>query len=118
MIFMGARLVVPSDDPIVRCPTFNLNAYIVTAAGAEKLLDLILTDLAGLSTVDVMINRIQHKILSSTLGDERFIWYAWNGARFPDPLVTATPWIADRNMGLVFQNPSLGSEVDGWGIRA
>lgn len=114
VLFMGARIEEPSDDPVQPRPNFSTNAYVITGKGAEKLMGLVLGEHAGVSTLDVMINTIQKRSLRQADDTNRFRWYVWNASAFPDPKREAFPSIADRNLGLVFQNGLFGSEVDGW----
>jgi hypothetical protein len=114
ILFMGARIVNPTDDPVQRAATFNLNAYLITRAGAGLLLSEILGNPSGVSTIDVMVNRIECQPLAAETDSPLLSWYVWSGSRCPDPRAADAPWFSNRNMGLVFQDWSTGSEVDGW----
>ncbi|MCD6029165.1 MAG: uncharacterized protein K0S78_1339 [Thermomicrobiales bacterium] len=117
VLFMGSRIENPTDSPVQAQPSFSTNAYLITRTGARKLLSLILEAPAGVATLDVMINRIQKRALRQDPETGGFTWYNWNASSFADPNRSVVPAVADRNIGLVFQNGLLGSEVDGWQMR-
>ena len=114
LLLMGSRIVGAEGAPVQLRPTFNLNGYLITLAGAARLSDFVLSQEAGVSTIDVMVNAAQQRSLRQPAERRDLTWYAWNGEQFPDPRGREAPWLADRNMGLVFQDWTCGSEVDGW----
>jgi len=92
------------------------HAYIITYNGAKKLLNSLLNwdyrnfihnsrgnTLNGLYIIDIMIKDIQNKSLKNK--SYPFIWYSWNGTKYPCQFNTL-PVIGNdsRNTGLVFQN--------------
>ena len=103
------------------------HAYVVTRAGAEKVMNALLKwdykefnhgsrgkTLTGMYTIDIMLLNMYHR---ATLGEieKPFIWYAWNGTRYPCAFNKLPIRGNDcRNTGLVFQNAdvfaSLASE--------
>lgn len=88
VIFMGNQLDYQTDSYIVRMPTAKIFAYIVTTAGAAKLLAKFPN---GCSAAD-LYRVMQEEPLT-------FSWYCWNGTNFPCDCGEET------DTGLVFRLP-------------
>jgi hypothetical protein len=104
-----------------------LHAYVVTCAGAKKVLDSLINwdyrnfnhgsrgkTLTGLYVVDIMFKDIQNRINSGSIS-RSYTWYSWNGTKYPCKSNRLPVTGNDtRNTGLVFQNAdyfkSLASE--------
>jgi glycosyl transferase family 25 len=95
------------------------HAYVITHAGAKKVLDSIINwdyknfhhgsrgkGLNGLYNVDIILKDTQNKINSGII-PRSYIWYSWNGTKYPcnNNILPVTGNNA-RNTGLVFQNVS------------
>jgi FkbM family methyltransferase len=106
------------------------HGYIVTRAGAEKVLNSLLNwnfrefnhgsrgnTLSGLYAIDIMLVHLEYSAISGKTV-KPFIWYSWNGTKYPCGFNTLpTKGNDGRNTGLVFQNAdnfrSLVAEDDG-----
>jgi GR25 family glycosyltransferase involved in LPS biosynthesis len=109
-VFMGSSFDVRSSAAILQTPVFCLHAVIVTLEGARKALDICLRDPEGTWTIDWMLR--MHMMRPPQ--DRTLTWYVWNGTPFPDPeAFTSKMWQHNiRNLGLVFQDWRLGSNID------
>lgn len=108
ILYMGAQLAAPPPSAhIARVPVFCTHAYVVTAAGAQRLYDALMTCATGFSIVDCMLIHYM-KIQACP-----FNWYVWNATMYPDVNAAADnkEW-AQRNHGLVFQDATMGSFVE------
>lgn len=113
ILFMGNQLDQVSKHSIIRVPCFTTNALSFTRAGAKKLYDFLLSQPAGVRTIDCMIKDHQSAVVSGR-GRPAFNWYNWNATMFPCPeSVMPKDW-TKRNMGLVFQDFAFESEVRPW----
>jgi GR25 family glycosyltransferase involved in LPS biosynthesis len=105
-----------NDNIVIPKYCYNASSYILTYNGAKKLLNSLLNwdyrnfihnsrgnTLNGLYIIDIMIKDIQNKSLKNK--SYPFIWYSWNGTKYPCQFNTL-PVIGNdsRNTGLVFQN--------------
>jgi GR25 family glycosyltransferase involved in LPS biosynthesis len=93
------------------------HAYVVTCAGANKVLDSLINwdyknfnhglhgkTLTGLYHIDIMLKDTQNCINSGSI-PRSYTWYSWNGTKYPCKSNRLPVTGYDRrNTGLVFQN--------------
>jgi hypothetical protein len=109
IVYMGSSFDVRSREKVIQTPVFCTHAMIVSLEGARKALDICLKDPQGTWTIDGML-RCNMESQRPTLN-----WYVWNGHALPrDPGAFTSPmWQHNmKNQGLVFQDWTLGSDVD------
>jgi GR25 family glycosyltransferase involved in LPS biosynthesis len=113
ILYMGSQLDYWIDAHIIQTPVFCTHAYVITLEGARRLYDLLVREPRGVRTIDCMlIDHMKQRIFRMVPCP--FVWYVWNGLKFPDPKAISDPDWAKRNTGLVFQDASLGTYVRPW----
>jgi SAM-dependent methyltransferase len=111
ILFLGSQIVTAGAGLVRRVPGYCTHAYLITNQGARRLRSLLLDDPNGVATIDVML--IHHQWQDHTGNKPApFTWYAWDGTTFPDQRSMGHPRWEIRNTGLVFQDFSLGSDVE------
>ena len=106
--FMGSSFDVDTKSAIIKAPVYCLHAYIITKEGAKKCLDVCLRDADGTWTIDSMLRAAMFQSVCP------FNWYVWNGLAWLDTAAFSSPmWQHNiKNKGLVFQDWTLGSDID------
>lgn len=110
LLYLHGQVIGRLPDRVTRPPTLCTAAYVITSLGAQRLLDVVLSNSDGVRTIDVMLESAQRAMCNG--GSTAFTWYTWNSLADPDLPHTPLPdsaWI--RNTGLVFQDTTLGSRV-------
>lgn len=114
LLYLGSQLdYYGLKHPIVRLPCFCTNAMAMTAEGAKKIYDFLMTHPRGVSTIDCMLKEHQEDVTFRGAA-AAFQWYVWNGGLFPTNTAHMPKDWTKRNSGLVFQDESFGSDVRPW----
>ncbi len=108
IVLVGNAVQATANDPLVISqPSFCLHAYIISQAGAAKLLKLyqqLPKEQWPLHVIDIFLSRAMQN------GDLNY--YCYNSAPFPDTLnVKEGKILVDKHNGLCFQNIQLGTTI-------
>lgn len=103
MCYIGHHCGCGIDGHVVQLPVYCTHAYGITLAGAQYLYNKILSEPAGVRTIDCMIWDYMCKAILGNDADAFLPWYAWNGESFPDETAKKNKEHAHKDMGLVFQ---------------
>jgi hypothetical protein len=112
LLYMGSLCLEMGVGLVRQTPVFGLHAYAITREGALKLRAQFLADPAGVGSIDLMVCRLQEQTLDQ-LASQPVSWYAWDGTMFPGHLDHFSPDRQKGDMGLVFQDSRLGSDIHG-----
>ena len=110
LIYMGSQMEMKCDANICRVPVYCTHAYVITCEGARKLYDLITTGFPrGICAIDSLLIEMMYRYMAT--GEVPFNWWVWNGMMYYDARAYLDPEWSKRNSGLVFQDPSFGTDV-------
>lgn len=109
IMYIGSQ--IESDIPglVISTPLYCTHAYIISLQGASKLFKLCLSWYEGVYTIDCMLFDRMKEILDNN--KLWFTWYAWRASEFYDDNAHKKESWAKRNVGLVFQDPDMGSDI-------
>jgi GR25 family glycosyltransferase involved in LPS biosynthesis len=110
ILYIGSQMDMHSPYAITVVPVYCTHAYVITLAGAKKILNLILNTTNGVYTIDCMLIKYMYEHMQNQKF-QPFIWYVWNATMIPDKGKTDKPSVDKRNCGLVFQDDQFESEV-------
>lgn len=110
VLFMGTQLDFGVDTEVARVPTYCLHAYVLTLHGAKLLYERVTRCPRGVRTIDCML--IEDMRGHVYRGDQLpFRWWVWNGLKHAEPGMLKHRHWGKRNMGLVYQDVELGTDV-------
>jgi hypothetical protein len=112
LLYMGSLCLEMGVGLVRQTPVFGLHAYAITREGALKLRSQLLADPDGVGSIDLMVCRLQEQTLDR-LASQPVSWYVWDGSVFPGQLDHFEPDRQKGDMGLVFQDSRLGSDIHG-----
>ena len=112
LLYMGSLCLEMGIGLVRQLPVFGLHAYVITREGARKLRAQLLADPEGIGSIDLMVCRLQEQALDGSASPS-VSWYVWDGSMFPGHLDDFSPERQKGDMGLVFQNSLLGSDIHG-----
>jgi hypothetical protein len=109
LCYVGHHCACGIDAHVLRAPAYRFHAVIVTKEGASYILDKVINDSKGLSTLDCMLHNYMTQALinqeegTDNISNDFCNWYAWNAEMFPDNTVKKYFEHASKDQGLVFQ---------------
>jgi GR25 family glycosyltransferase involved in LPS biosynthesis len=116
IVYMGNGIHVKRHGLVQRVPAVCHHAYIVTAAGARRLVDALLETPRGVYSKDMMMYHQQWRDVEDGV-PAPYSWYAWNGASFPDARARVHKDWYHYNTGIVFQNRDYPSDLQARGYH-
>src|SRR4051812_43431583 len=112
LLYMGSLCLDAGVGLVRQTPVFGLHAYVITREGALQLRAKLLADPSGVGSIDLMVCRLQEQTLDG-FASPSVSWYVWDGAVFPGHVDNFSPDREKGDMGLVFQDARLGSDIHG-----
>lgn len=114
VVFMGHQPEYPPRMPVDSVPVFCLNACVISLEGAQFMYDLCLNAPGGMWTIDCIIKEYMESVFyGRTKMPEKFRWYVWTCMNKED-IDSAAHKVAEeakKNMGLVFQDAFLDTDI-------
>lgn len=111
VVFMGHQPEHPPRHRVDCVPVFCLNACIFTLEGARFMYDLCIRAPGGMWTIDCIVKEYMEAVFyGRTPLPAKFRWYVWTCTDL-DPAAVKVPEEAKKNMGLVFQDAYLDTDI-------
>lgn len=110
LVMVGNQIAASPDEPLlVKQPTFCTHAYIISKAGARKLLKLyrqLSADGGAMFVIDIFLIHM--------MKEEKVKYVCYNGSHYPDlQNIWGENMILGRDGGICFQNARVGVSIHG-----